>query len=170
MKNRHCWIIMFLVISFSSKAQNASIPFNDNISQKALISGLDIINLHIPSSSYTVDDYAVDILDGGFATYFDEEMNTLLDDYRISKKGIYDDATYSPFLHRLKSELENKNKNYEYILEVSSPYKGIIGCELLPIDKKIDSIRDTESKEFVIRYDQQTGEIIQFSKKEVFLD
>ena len=162
--------LMLLLVGLCLWSQVNYDPYQDKSAQKALMEGIGFINLYVDSTSYMIDEYTGDILGETTGKYMEQNTEMEILKYRVNQGGQFDETFYSQFLHSLRASQKKSRRNYKYILEVSPPYKGIICCWLLPKNRKIGIFGQPTVEGYLFRYDEETGEIFQFTRDILNID
>lgn len=132
--------------------------------REAVKSAYAILKVYYPSNILCADDT---IYTGGwwspFSKEFEGELKHALryekdieDLKKYVKKEYSDDPVYSEILHSLFGS--EPREGCKYIAEFTAPYKGLILCSILPIDKRVGVDGAPQGYDFLFQYNDK-GEI-----------
>ena len=156
-------IIIMVTFCFSLSVFAKGDPYSRERDKKALKFAYEVIKLYYPANDICASDSIKD-LDywAGFSFAVDKETIKMLYSHRFEKSCKYDKPIYSKTVARLFEQSNNECNNIKHVIDFSEPYKKMILCAILPIDRKIGINGCPRITVFLFRYDEE-GNIYQIS-------
>lgn len=159
-----------IVLTMQGRADSDAAAYRE-----AVKSAYAILKVYYPSNTLCADDT---IYTGGwwtpFSCEFDGELKHALayekyieDLKKYAKKEYSDDPVYSEILYSLFGS--ESREGCKYIAEFTAPYRGLIVCDILPIDRGIGVNGAPEIHSFLFQYNDK-GEIDRVIRYKVYVD
>lgn len=132
-------------------------------------SAYNILREHYSAGDLCVSDSIYDLDWQYFADKVDDETAKIFRDYRLDKLFIWTPPVHSNEISAMIDSIGAYSANSKYIVEFSSPYKMLVMCRILPIDKRIGILGAPQIPIFLFKFDWK-GNILDVNKKELCID
>ena len=158
-------LCVMVMVSIVSMGQEKTSP----IRQKMYRAAYETLCGFYQESNLCVSDSIYDLNWGYFANEVDDETKKVFSNYRIDRCFLLTPPFYSDDISAVIDSVGIDCQKSMYIAEFSCPYREMIMCYILPIDKRIGIFGAPQIQIFLFKFDLE-GNILDVSKKELCID